>query len=154
MKRNLFPAAYSISQTRQLLVLEVFLEMLQAVELHCLAVLLDLNSSQLALLQREPHLYSQEVAFSEVLVWVQQAHYLLAVLYSLRQRIKAEASLAMQALEAHCLAMLHLSSVEATPYMPRRQKETRMMKTMRAMTSPSKLMMSLLLLPVMTKPRV
>ena len=67
MKRNLFQVAYSISRTRQLLVLEVFLEMLQAVELHCLAVLLGLNSSQLALLQREPHLYSQEVAFSAAL---------------------------------------------------------------------------------------
>lgn len=154
MKRNRFPVAYSISQTRLLLVQVAFLEMLQVGEHHCLAVLLALNSSLLELLQQEPLQYFQEVAFSVVPDLVQLAHYLQAVPYSLRLLIKAEASLQMQALEAPCLAMPPLSSVETMPFMPRKQTETRMMKMMMVMTSRSRLMMSLLLLPVMSKLRV
>lgn len=154
MKRNLLPVAYSIFQTRLPQVLVVFLEMLQVEEHHCLAVLLGLNSSQLELLPLVPLQYSQEVACSAALDWVRPVHYLQAVPYSLRPLIKVEAYLAMQELEVPCLAMLHLSSVEAMLSMPRKQTEMRMMKMMMVMMSHSRLMMSLLLSQVTTKPRV
>jgi hypothetical protein len=128
---------------------------IQVEELLFLAELLALSSNQQPLLRQEPPQSSQEEAFSVALEQEQPLQDPFSVeVPSFRNQALKEASSVMLVGHYSVTRLPSLVEQMLSKELQREMKAMKMKMTVRVMTSLSKLMMSLLPLPVMTRQRI